>query len=175
MALFEPAFAFVMSHEDPGMTGKVFPEPKGARMRFGINSLKHPEAVQAGLFNRMDEQQAFAYAVDFYKYKFFQAIFGYQIKDQKVANKYTDLAVNMGIQQATKLIQRAVNRVIKTPIEVDGIQGNATLNAVNECDGGWLVQVICDQAEKFYRELVHEKPELAEYLNGWLTRADARS
>jgi hypothetical protein len=74
------------------------------------------------------------------------------ITSQAVANWLFDKSVNMGIQQAVKLLQRAAG------VTDDGQFGPGTLAAVNGQDGAALVKACHDQALAFYRMLHAKDP-----------------
>lgn len=175
MAAFEFAFDAMMRHEDSTLSGIITDEPNGGRARFGINSVAHPEVWGAGFFT-MERCDALAYAAAFYKREFFEPIGGFQITDQSIANKFFDLAVNEGITQSTKIVQRAVNRVLfngAPNLMVDGKPGMHTIDAINLAMPGALLQSIKDYAVQFYKDLAASNPKFAPYLSGWLARANS--
>ena len=59
-------------------------------------------------------------------------------------------------------------------LDVDGKLGALTRAELivtgGDDDGHALTLAICDQREKFYRQLVDAKPSLAVFLGGWLNR-----
>lgn len=174
MADFEQAFQYVMNNEDRGLTGRVTPEPKGGKARFGINSVAHPEADTDG-FYEMPNDQALTYAQQICKYDYWQPIGGYDLADQTIANKFLDLAFNMSPKQATKLIQAAVNasRPLKQQIAVDGLAGAMTVAAINAADPVKLLASTRAQATEFYKHLAQNNPVLAPSLSGWLNRLNS--
>lgn len=82
----------------------------------------------------------------------------------RLAVLHFDGAVNHGVGRAAKFLQRAVGA---TP---DGDVGPATLAKVAAGDELTICHSICDQREKFYRDIVANKPAQARFLNGWLRR-----
>lgn len=175
MASFEPAFAATMKHEDSQLSGVITNEPNGGKARLGINSVAWPEAVAAGFYT-MPVSAALEWAATFYKYKFFSPIGGYQITDQLITNKFFDLAVNEGICEATKIVQRAVNKtgaLCLFYLDVDGKPGMRTIDGINKSMPGELLIAIKSYAVQFYQDLVRRKPKDQEYLDGWVTRANS--
>lgn len=82
-----------------------------------------------------------------------------------------DTAVNMGVKTAAKLLQRALNSVNKTKVQVDGVIGNRTLNAILKVnDIGKLVKAFLDLREQRYRQIVERNPSQKVFLRGWLNR-----
>lgn len=171
MANYEESFQFMMRNEDAKLSGVISDEPNGGKARFGINSVAHPEALSAGFYT-MSRDDAFAYAAEFYKHAFWAPINGYAILNQLVANKYFDLAVNVGIHQATLIIQRAINATLPVDrlVVADGKLGPRTLDAMNLVDSAELLSNIKDYGRRFYSELVADKPHLQPYLHTWLSR-----
>lgn len=98
------------------------------------------------------------------------------INDQIIANKVFSLAVNMGQQQAMKLLQRATWAVYGTPklLDDDGALGQATLNLINKINPTLLLVALKAEAAGFYRLLAKLHPaEGRENIDGWLNRAYA--
>lgn len=174
MASYEMAFEYMIRHEDPKLAGLVVKEPHGAKARFGINSLAHPEAVRDG-FYEMERGAALGYAATVYRKSYFEPIGGFQISDQYVANKFFDLAVNTGVQQATKILQRAVNSLIHGPLllMVDGRPGLRTVDAINQSMPSDLLAAIRSYGKQFYQDVARREPEEETYLDEWLKRLDA--
>lgn len=99
----------------------------------------------------------------FYKAQFWDKVKGDSIQSQAVANNVYDFAVNAGVKQAVKTLQRALG------IADDGIFGNGTLSATNNASDS-LNNTYCQAREQFYKDLVARKPQNEKFLNGWLGR-----
>jgi lysozyme family protein len=78
-----------------------------------------------------------------------------------------DFAVNAGTGQAAKFIQRAVGAT------ADGAIGPSTMELIAKADPHKLVDDFTKEKEDFYKDLAARKPDLAKFLNGWLTRTAA--
>ena len=88
-----------------------------------------------------------------------------------VATKILDMAINMGIYQTIKLLQKALNNINLRPVIVDGDLGPETMKSANSCDPNILhLQLIAEQ-RLFYLDLIDKKPYLACFKQGWLNRA----
>lgn len=179
MALFEPALSETLRHEDSQLRGLVTKDPSAdhpdAIARFGINSGANPKAVNEGFFE-MGRDQALQYASDIYKYQYFAPIGGYQIKDQVIANKYFDLAVNMGVGEATKIIQRACNKFClpgDEGIQVDGRCGLQTMKAINKRDPNDLLVNIKLVAVQFYRDWAFRNNKPDSLLDALIARVNS--
>jgi lysozyme family protein len=91
-----------------------------------------------------------------------------------LATKIFDMAVNMGAQQAHKLVQEALS-YCGHKLEVDGVLGSKTLAAINEVilhnREDDLKYEIQEEQKWFYEHLADDKPALKVFLKGWLKRA----
>lgn len=85
--------------------------------------------------------------------------------------KTFDLAINMGAQQAHKLLQRSVRATGPDRLVDDGIIGKDTIRIIKEQDTLQLVAALRSHAAGFYTLLAHQRPRSRKYLNGWLNRA----
>lgn len=100
----------------------------------------------------------------FYKAQFWDKVKGDEISSQALANNVYDFAVNAGVKQAVKTLQRALN------ITDDGVFGNGTLNACNNAESTKINNDFCKGRENFYKDLVKRKPQNEKFLKGWLSR-----
>jgi len=82
----------------------------------------------------------------------------------RVAVLHFDGCVNHGIARANKFLQRSVGA------DDDGVIGNITLGLIQDALEIDLCHNICDQREKFYNEIVANKPSQRKYLGGWMRR-----
>jgi len=92
-----------------------------------------------------------------------------KINNSLIATKFFDLTINMGIKQATLIIQRALH-ACSYPVKEDGLLGDQTFKAINRADES-LIIAIRSEAAGFYRGLLVQKPEFEKFRNGWLNRA----
>lgn len=84
----------------------------------------------------------------------------------RLAVLHFDGAVNHGVGRASVFLQRAV------ATGEDGDIGPATLAAVKAKDEILACNRVCDIREKFYRDIVANKPTQGKFLKGWLRRID---
>lgn len=182
MADFGIAFHYLMQNEDSRLSGNVTPDPSAsdpeAIARFGINSAAHPEAVASGFYT-MPIADALEWAQKLYKIRYFAGIGGYSIACQDIANKFFDLAVNEGLNQATKIVQRACNSVLTPngtavgylPLTIDGIAGEKTSEAINACAPEQLLPAIKSYAVQFYKDVALRQNWDPRKLEALLARA----
>lgn len=172
MAQFEPAFNETMKHEGgyannpadrggetyKGIARKMWPGWKGWIL---VDAAKQKTGWPHNMDAMKDLQAAVA---QFYQANFWPHYIA-EIQDQDVANWFFDKAVNMGLGQATKLIQRAAGVVD------DGRYGPKTANAIAAADPTELLKKCREQARAFYRSLADKNPSQERFLKGWLARA----
>lgn len=109
------------------------------------------------------------YAISLYRTHFWNPLHATWLNNQQLANKVFDLAVNMGVYPAVKLLQQALNEVTLGNYAVDGVLGPITGQACNIADISKLYPAYLRQAEARYRQIA-QSPELAHDLKGWLAR-----
>lgn len=105
---------------------------------------------------------------DFYHVNFWCKIRGDEINSVSLSSTFFDHAVNAGVSEATKIMQKLVD------VRADGIVGPETLKAINECTrnrGSLGVSARYGYERlRFYSSLVEEKPALAKFFRGWVNR-----
>lgn len=101
--------------------------------------------------------------------------YGYErIKSDAIASKLFDMSINMGQQQAVKLVQSACKLLSPTAdLIIDGILGNKTADVINSLNSDELLRVIRDDQATFYKALIKRNPKLAVFEKGWMSRAYA--
>ena len=179
MACFEKAAKFTLGHEGGFVDHASDP---GGATKYGISlrtllSLSDSEmenfdvdgdgVVDVDDIRNMSREQAVA----LYREKYWLPVFA-KLEAQEVATKVFDMSVNMGVTQATRLVQRALNRYGRL-VKVDGRFGPMTLAAVNGASCKLAVHALCNEQMRFYYGLVNAKPKLKVFLLGWMRRAFA--
>lgn len=77
-----------------------------------------------------------------------------------------DVCVNSGLKEGMELLQRAVG------VTADGVYGPATKAAIAAADDRKAATAYVTARRTFYVDLVDEKPNLSQFLPGWLKRCD---
>jgi lysozyme family protein len=154
MAQFAEAVNHTLGFEG-GYTNN--PDDPGGATKYGIEQRDMPDV---NIRDITPDQ-----AVQYYSEHYWKPLYS-QITSQLVANKLFDAGVNIGVGTAVKLLQRALQ------INEDGVFGPNTLSATNIAGDGLLLmykQVLTQH----YQAIVAEKPTEAEFLAGWLHRANS--
>lgn len=164
-AQFQPAFDFLMQHEDPGLTGKVTVDSGGVT-RWGISQRAYPSL---DVRNLTLEQ-----AAQLCRRDYFEPIHGFEIDEQRIASKLLDMAFNMGIKMAVLLLQTALNvhcQPRNDLLKEDGKMGARTLAALNAADPSLVLIGLVELSCQRYQHIAATHPTEAEDLKGWLIRA----
>ncbi len=173
MADFSTAFQWAMNSEDSQMACAVVPDSTPAGCTgpcyaiSGINSGLWP-ADFANISalpqsSRLDAVQAF------YQAHYWNDWFAQLVSDE-VAKRVFDFSVNGGSGTAVKTLQQAVN-ALGGNLTVDGGWGPHTIAAANAADQAALVQAFIAARVAHYQAIVAANPADAQYLKGWLARA----
>jgi lysozyme family protein len=134
----------------------------GGETKFGISKRSYPSI---DIKNLSVETAKEIYKKDFWHNQRYK-----DIKDQNLAIKIFDLAVNVGASRANKLIQRSL-RAVNQKTEETGFLSDATINLINKSDPTDLLSSLKSEAAGYYRLIVSTKPHRAKFLKGWLNRA----
>lgn len=86
---------------------------------------------------------------------------------QAIANKIFDCCVNLGTHRAVAIFQKAAG------VPVDGVYGALTQGALNNTPQDDLLDAVHSALVSYYTNLAEEVPTDAQFLNGWLARANA--
>lgn len=182
MAVLDKALPIIFRHEGEYSD---HPHDSGGTTKYGI-SLRFlyqtrnldDEVFQDGDFDRngiIDERDIHALTKDdaarIYERYFWEPNHYGDIKDQSVATKLLDLAVNMGSRWANTIAQRAVRAASGIQLKQDGICGSKTIHALNSCKPDKLLASIKSEAAGYYRLIVEKRPLYRTFLDGWLNRA----
>lgn len=87
-----------------------------------------------------------------------------EINNQSVANIIVDWAWHCGVKTVIKKIQKLLG------VEIDGVIGNQTINAINSKKQDELFNSIYNEREKYYYNICSNNPSQKVFLKGWLNR-----
>ena len=150
---FEIAFELVIKKEGGYVND---PHDKGGETKYGISKKAYPNLDIKNLTLQQAKQI-------YYK--------DYWLKSKadkmpaRLALIHFDTAVNTGVKNAGKLLQRALNKQGFNLI-VDGIVGNKTLDAVKKADLNRLLADYTIERNKYYLLTGNTR-----YLKGWINRS----
>lgn len=176
MAEFREAFLHTLRFEDSTLSGKVTVDAGGGT-RFGIAEKFHPELGGAFFEGSAEEAQVEAERIE--QADYWEPMRLGDILSQEVADKLFDMAVNMGIRQASVLAQRAANALLaagaghSSTLVEDGAIGPRSLAAIDSLDPERYLEVLREMSVEFYRHVAAINPADAVDLAGWLRRARA--
>lgn len=157
MASFEVAIPVIMS-EEGGYSHN--PADPGGETKYGISHRSYPNVDIATLTLQQAE--------DIIKANYWRFD---DINDQAIATKLLDMSVNLGLSEAVRLLQMALND-LGSHLAVDGVFG---LNSYSTCNGSDPVAVhreLQTHQQSYYVTLVAQNPTLFTFLHGWLKRAN---
>lgn len=147
----------------------------GISMRF-LRSLPETSLRKYGVFVPVTEQTIRELTIDqaraMYQGEFWEhARFG-EIRDDIVGCYVFDMAINMGIGQAIKLVQRSLWAMTfsRHGLKDDGVLGEFTLSRLNIIIPDIVMPVLAATRAGFYTMLVALDSRKEGELNGWLNR-----
>ncbi len=141
---------------------------KGGMTYAGIASTFHPdwggwEIVKKHLplkqNEKIEDPELDKMIEEFYEKEYWLPSKADQIEEDLLSLHYFDFAVNSGLRQAAKSLQKTIGVV------VDGLVGPKTLSAVNARK--WALEFISTR-EDFYKSIAKGSNE--SFLSGWLKR-----
>lgn len=167
---FGAAVAIVLAHEggyqalpgDPGnwTGGKIGAgELKGTK--YGISAAQYPSLDIAAL---TADEAAAIFRRDFWDR------FGLGRLPDPLAAKLFDAAVNIGIEDAVRCLQRAL-RACGQHDEEDGKLGAATLATATAVSPDLVLPALREALAGHYRLVAARNPAQSRFLTGWLARA----
>ena len=155
-------FDKIISHTLQNEGGFVdHPSDPGGRTKFGITQRTYPELDVENL-TKED-------AKEIYRRDWWLDVYD-EIDDKVLAAKVFDTAINTGKHRAHRILQQAANQ-LGQELEVDGIFGPLTLEAVNECDPKDLLTAFKQWQLSYYESLIKNNPDLEAFRRGWKNRA----
>lgn len=157
MATFEGAIAVVMK-EEGGLSNN--PADPGGLTRYGISHRSYPNVDIATLTLQQAE--------DIIKANYWRFD---GINDQAIATKLLDMAVNLGLSEAVRLLQMALND-LGASLKVDGVFGSQSCSTCNGSNPIAVHRELQTHQQSYYVTLVAQNPSLFPFLHGWLKRAN---
>lgn len=167
MSNYGNCIEWVLRLEDRKLSGTVKDLGDGAGLtRFGITQSAN---IASPDFFTCPAPIALREAKDIYWAKFWVPLQLTKLQSDELAATILSFAVNDGIKQAVKIVQRAFGWT--SPKDVDGDLGPITLAAILDRDGSALAQMIRERQLAFYESLEHSDLSKRKFAAGWAARA----
>ena len=166
MERFERIFDYLLRVEGGYSDDK---NDKGGKTKFGITEEEAREFGYKG--NMQDLTKDFAKNIYLKKYYLGNKLD--KVVNDKVALSICDWAVNSG-RNGTKNAQIAINQLTNANLDVDGIIGSKTLEALNSVDSDKFLEVYHNLQRIYYKGKVEADRTQEGFLTGWLNRVQRK-
>jgi lysozyme family protein len=180
--MYEEAYNLVVANEG----GYVYDEcDSGGETYMGISRVYHPNwrgweildnykhilPTQKSSLKEIVEnsEELKKIAKEYYKKEFWDKfVTPLGLEDARVCIYIFDMCVNIG--SWSKILQRGINKC-GANLEVDGLIGDKTIEALNGVDTSELLRALIEYRVKHYARLVQSRPKLKKFLGGWVNRS----
>nr|DAX42420.1 MAG TPA: Lysozyme [Caudoviricetes sp.] len=142
---------------------------RGGATNFGITEEEAREFGYTGDMKDLTKD----FAKNIYLKKYYLGNKLDKILNNKVALSIFDWAVNSG-GNGTKNAQIAINQLTNANLDVDGIIGNKTLEALNVADPEKFLEVYHNLQRIYYKGKVEADRTQERFLTGWLNRVQRK-
>ena len=166
MDRFEKIFDYLLKVEGGYSNDK---NDKGGKTKYGITEEDARDFGYKG--DMQDLTKDFAKSIYLKKYYLGNKLD--KVINNKVALSVCDWAVNSG-KNGIKNAQIAINQLTNANLDVDGIIGNKTLEALNAADPEKFLEVYHNLQRIYYRSKVEGDKTQKEFLTGWLNRVQRK-
>jgi len=166
MERFERIFDYLLRVEGGYSDDK---NDKGGKTKYGITE---EEARDFGYKGNMQDLTK-DFAKNIYLKKYYLGNKLDKVVNDKVALSICDWAVNSG-RNGTKNAQIAINQLTNANLDVDGIIGNKTLDALNAVDPEKFLEVYHNLQRIYYKGKVEADRTQEKFLTGWLNRVQRK-
>jgi lysozyme family protein len=168
MASFEVIIPWLLYQEDSKKTpGLILNEGDGDGLtRLGLTSRFYSKLVPADFFTTMPFTNAVQVAKSVYQDQFWHHLNGDRINSEQVAAPLLSFAVNRNIPTAVKILQSILE------VEQDGVLGLITVAVLNEKDPNIVAKLFRASWANYYHRIASVNPNDAQFLDGWINRAN---
>jgi len=166
MNRFERIFDYLLMVEGGYSNDK---NDKGGKTKYGIIE---EEARDFGYKGDMQDL-TIDFAKNIYLKKYYLGNKLDKVVNDKVALSICDWAVNSD-RNGTKNAQIAINQLTNANLDVDGIIGNKTLEALNAADPEKFLEVYHNLQRIYYKGKVEADRTQEKFLTGWLNRVQRK-
>ena len=105
---------------------------------------------------------------DIWNRLYFEPMQADRIKSMSVAIFMVGMAWGSGMRQAVISTQKVVNQIGKAKVEVDGVIGPRTIQAINDTDPVDMFNGLIEERGRFFKAIA--KGKNAKFLKGWMNR-----
>ena len=166
MNRFEKIFDYLIKVEGGYSNDK---NDKGGKTKYGITE---EEARKFGYKGDMQDL-TMDFAKNIYLKKYYLGNKLDKVANDKVALSICDWAVNSG-KNGIKNAQIAINQLTNANLDIDGIIGNKTLEALSTVDPEKFLEVYHNLQRIYYRSKVADDKTQENFLAGWLNRVQRK-
>ena len=166
MDRFEKIFDYLLKVEGGYSNDK---HDKGGKTKYGIIE---EEAREFGYKGDMQDL-TMDFAKNIYLKKYYLGNKLDKVANDKVALSICDWAVNSG-KNGIKNAQIAINQLTNANLDIDGIIGNKTLEALSTVDPEKFLEVYHNLQRIYYRSKVADDKTQENFLAGWLNRVQKK-
>jgi len=168
MAKFEPIVQWLLYQEDDKRhPGKIVNLGDGAGLtRLGLTSKNFGNKLPPEFFTTMPFAEAVKVAKQAYRDFFWELFNGDQIESDVIAAMVLSFNVNTPPHVAVKRLQTVLG------LQEDGVLGPNTIAELNSKDDKIVASLYRAQWIDYYMHLVSLKPAKAQFLDGWINRAN---
>lgn len=172
MAIFKLALDKTLAFEGGYVDNPI---DSGGQTYYGISRKNFPNWQGWKLIDQKLEPP-YEHLYNFYLNEFWYSLNLDKVIEQSIAEKLFDLAINMGKKTPVYFIQNIINILSNdgTVITVDGVLGNTTVTALNECVKSRGLRLFLlflkGYAFKHYIGIINNRPKNRIFLLGWINR-----
>lgn len=173
MTIFQTALTFTLQEE-----GDYSNNPRdsgGATMKGITYKVYDVYRFKKGLSTQDVKKITDSEVADIYKQNYWEPSGCDQLIDS-VALMLFDFSVNAGVARAVKILQSILASTVDPNIQVDGVFGGKTKQAVdhyiNEYSEIGIVNTFGEARKDYYNRIVANNPKQTTFLKGWLARAE---
>ncbi len=163
-SILEAEGGYQADPDDPGnynSRGELVGTNHGISARFYERILGYPPSVSD--MRAITKEKA----LQLFRQYFWEPLLADQIRSQAVAETLVDHGINAGKRTAVKLMQRVLNDYFLFDLDIDGIMGSKTLNAINSSPEKQLFDAYNQARIDYYASLGNGK-----WLRGWINRVN---
>ena len=161
MSNFNESLQYVLKKEGGYVND---PNDKGGETYKGVARNIWPQWNGWKFVDAKDWDKADSRIESFYKENFWDKCKLDLVEDNEIATSLFDFAVNAGVKTSIMLAQKAVG------VDSDGIIGEKTISAINECDSSDFLAAFALVKIARYISICKKNPSQKKYFFGWVCR-----